>query len=183
MKKLNALCAWLSIAALLGHLGTMTYSLLTGWYDFALCKNLAYATAISVGAHVLVTLVIFFFLHDGTAPTRYLKHNMQTILQRASGLAMLLLLHAHVKSFGFIVAGEPLDFLTKAGLVATEALFFGAIFTHVATSLPKSLITLGLMRSDRAESRVRRVAGVVGMALFLLTCVALVRFVILWPSA
>ena len=182
LKKLNALVAWLAMLSLLGHMVTMTYSLLTGWYNFSICKGLAYCTAITVGAHVLIVLIIFFFQHDG-ASTSYAKLNARTIEQRASALVVLLLLHAHVKSFGFIVAGAPVSLLTKILIIVTEVLFFTAIFSHVVTSFSRSLITLGLIRSDEAEARVTKIVSRTCTVMLVIICLALIRFVVMWPTA
>ena len=182
MKKINAVWGWLSIIALLGHLVTMSYSLLTGWYDFAICKALAYATAITVGGHVVFALIVVMFLHDGANLGGYAGLNKRTILQRASGIAILVLLVAHVHSFGFITAGEPLDAPTKAFIIVTEVLFFAAICTHLATSFSKSLITWGLIREESTERRVNLIAEIVCAVLFVVPCFALVRFVLTWMT-
>ena len=182
MKKLNAVWGWLAIIALLAHLATMTYSLATGWYDFVICKALAYATAITVGGHVVFALIVVMFLHDGTNIGNYASLNKRTILQRASGIAILLLLVAHVRSFGFIVAGEPLDALAKTFIIVTEVLFFAAICTHLATSFSKSLITWGLIRRETTERRVDLAAEVICAILCIVPAFALVRFVLFWMA-
>ena len=45
LKKINTICSWIIIVFLLGHLGTMCYSMLTGWYDYSICKGLAMGKA------------------------------------------------------------------------------------------------------------------------------------------
>ena len=182
MKKLNAVWGWLAIAALLGHLATMVYSLSTGWYDFGICKTLAYATAVTVGGHVIFSLIIVMFLHDGTRLGGYAGLSKRTIVQRASGIAILVLLVAHVHSFGFIVAGEPLDALAKALIIVSEVLFFAAICTHLATSFSKSLITWGLIRDEAVERRVNLAAEIVCAIIFAVASFALVRFVLFWMA-
>lgn len=182
MKKLNAVLGWLAIAALLGHLATMTYSLSTGWYDFTICKTLAYVTAATVGGHVVLALVNVMILHDGANIGRYGSLNKRTIIQRASGIAVLVLLVAHVRSFGFIVAGQPLDALTKAFVIVTEVLFFASICAHLATSFSKSLITWGLIREESTERRVDLISEIVCMILFVVPSFALVRFVLTWMA-
>ena len=182
MKKLNAVWGWLAIVALLGHLITMTYSLSTGWYDFTICKTLAYATAVVVGGHVIFALIIVMFVHDGANLGRYAGLNKRTIIQRASGIAVLVLLVAHVHSFGFIVAGEPLDAPAKAFIIVTEVLFFAAICTHLATSFSKSLVTWGLVREEATERRVDLVSEIVCAILFIVPSFSLVRFVLGWMA-
>ena len=182
-KKVNSIIAWVVILLLGGHLATMSYSLLTGWYDYSVCKALAYLTAGFVSLHVLLSLIIVFFLHDGTRIGSYASMSKGTVIQRSSALAVLVLLHAHVTSFGFIAAGDALSMAQAAYIVVTEALFFAAIFAHLSVSASKSLITLGLLRSDAAEHRCNVVAAAVCVAGFALTSFALIRYIVMWPIA
>ena len=44
LKKCSAAAALLGILCLAGHMGTMSFSLFTGWYVMDLCKGLAHLT-------------------------------------------------------------------------------------------------------------------------------------------
>lgn len=182
LKKLNAICSWIIMGLLLGHLGTMSYSMLTGWYDYNICKKLAHGTAIAVAIHVMLSLLLVFFFHDGTDFSKYKKQNKRIILQRVSALVMLALLHLHIKAFGFIVAGTVLSVADKGFILITEFVFFGSIFVHLGVSFSRSLISLGVLRSDAAQKRADCLLGTLCGLLFVVTMAALTRFVVLWTG-
>lgn len=182
LKKCNAICSWIIIGILIGHLGTMSYSMLTGWYNLSVCKKLAQGTAIAVAIHVTLSLILVFFFHDGTDFSKYKKQNRRIILQRVSALVMLALLHLHIKAFGFIVAGTVLSVADKGFILITEFVFFGSIFVHLGVSFSRSLISMGIIRSDAAQKRADCVLGILCGLLFVVTMVALTRFVILWTG-
>ena len=182
LKKVNAICSWIIIGFLLGHLGTMSYSMLTGWYNFFICKGLAKGTAIVVAIHVTLSLILMFFFHDGTNFSKYKSQNKRVMLQRASGLIIVAILHLHTKAFGFIAAGTALSVANKCFILITEFLFFGAIFIHLGVSFSRSLISMGMVRSDAAEKRVDRLVAVFCGLLMVITMVALTKFVVLWTG-
>ena len=134
------------------------------------------------GAHAALTLAIFFFVNGGTGPGRYGRQNLRVILQRASALVILALLHLHVKAFGFIVSGASLSGADKAFLLITELLFFGAVSLHLGVSFSRSLITMGLLSSDTAEKRADRAAWAVSALLMAVSAAALVKFVVSWTG-
>ena len=182
IKKWNAVCSWLLTLLLMGHLLVMSYSMWTGWYAYGLCKMLARGTALAAGAHAALTLAIFFFVNGGTGPGRYGRQNLRVILQRASALVILALLHLHVKAFGFIVSGASLSGADKAFLLITELLFFGAVSLHLGMSFSRSLITMGLLSSDTAEKRADRAAWAISALLMAVSAAALVKFVVSWTG-
>ncbi len=182
LKKCNAVCSWVIIICLFGHLFTMSYSMLTGWYDYSVCKMLAWFTAAAAALHVLISLIIVFFFHDGSQLTRYPRRSKRIILQRASGIVIICLLHLHVKAFGFIVNGTALSASDKCFILITELLFFAAIFVHLGVSFSRSLITMGWLASDRAEKKADFAMMVLCAALMLITGFALTRYIVLWTG-
>lgn len=182
LKKINTICSWIIIGFLLGHLGTMCYSMLTGWYDDSICKRLAHGTAAAVAIHVMLSLILVFFFHDGADFSKYKKQNRRVILQRASGLVIIALLHLHTKAFGFIVTGMALSGSDKCFILITEFLFFGAIFTHLGVSFSRSLISMGMLRSEDVEKRMDCILGILCGLLQIITMVALTGFIVPWTG-
>ena len=182
LKKINTICSWIIIGFLLGHLGTMCYSMLTGWYDYSICKGLANGTAVVAAIHVMISLILMFFFHDGTDFSKYKAQNRRILLQRASGLVIIALLHLHTKAFGFIAAGTALSVVDKCFILITEFLFFGSIFIHLGVSFSRSLISMGMIRSDAVQKRVDWLLGIFCGLLLVITMVALTRFVALWTG-
>lgn len=160
LKKANAVMALLALLSLCGHAGSMCFSLWTGWYNFLIAKAFAYITVISLAFHVLTSLTLFFFFHDG-ANLKYQKENKAAFLQRASALAMLVLLHAHVNAYSHMATGEVLTTGKTIFYCLSEFLFFASVMTHVAVSFSKALITLGLAGSAETIHKVDIVSYIV----------------------
>jgi len=102
LKKINAVLTWFTTVCFLAHLYTMSVFMLTGWFNVGVCMAGAGATAMFVTLHTVISLIILFFNHDGSRLTRYAKLNKETVMQRATAIAMMVLVHVHLKAFGFI---------------------------------------------------------------------------------
>lgn len=172
------------LALLIVHVLTTTAFLLTGWMDMQLFMTLPRILAAVCVLHVCLSLIIVFFLHDGADMRRYGKEKQRVIVQRASGLVILALVHPHVKEFSaFLYEGLPLSVPQKLLVFLTEILFFGAVFTHIECSFSRSLISMGLIRSDKSEHAVDIAARTLCAILFAVVFFALARFLISWPAA
>lgn len=176
IKKLNAVVGLICILCLCGHFCTMAYSLATGWYDYNICKSLAWATGITVSIHVALVIIIFFFLHDGSRITEKRK-NARVIVQRVSGILMIVFLHFHVKDYGFIVAGDPLIVSEKVRIIIMEAIFFAAVFSHIATSFSSALLTLGAITKEKTYNRINIAVKIICGAGFVTIMILMIRFV------
>lgn len=146
LKRINAVLGLLIVLSLCGHAGTMIFSLWTGWYSFVICKLLAKTTVSLLVLHVFCSLCLFFFVHDGTE-LKYKKYNISTALQRISALAILVLLHVHMKAYSHMATGTVLNGCQTAFFCVTELLFFASVMTHIAVSISKAVISLGLTES------------------------------------
>ncbi len=182
IKKCNAVCSWILTLFLAGHFISMSYSMLTGWYDYAICKMLARGTAAVAVLHIVISMVILLFLNEGTDLGKYPRRNLRVILQRASGLVIIALLHLHVKAFGFIVQGAALSGSEKLWIFLTEFLFFAAIFLHLGVSFSRSLITMGWLSSDTLERRIDRGIWILCGLCFAGTAASLLQFLLGWMS-
>lgn len=180
MKKINAVCSWMLTLVLLGHLGTMGFSMYTGWYNYDICKSLAHLTAAFFAVHVMLSLLIVCFFHDGAAFSYYAKSNKSLILQRITGLLMIALVHLHVKAFRFIVQGTRLSASEKVFIVVTEAIFFISILIHVSASFVKSLLVFGLIRTEKTEKTAARIVNIICTLMFLFAISALIYFLVGW---
>ncbi len=108
LKKINAILGLTIIAALVCHVGTMTYSLITYWYDLTLCKFFAHAAVTLMILHILTSLCIFFFFHDGSS-AHYLSMNKRTIIQRITAILMIVFVHFHIFAYSHMATGETLS--------------------------------------------------------------------------
>lgn len=176
MKKLNAVAGLLFLIVMILHMGTMTYSLLTGWYNFKICKGLAHLTMIVACVHILLSLIIVFFLHEGTS-IKTPGLNRTTIIQRVSALIIIILIHFHVKDFGFIVAHKVPTDMEKFFLILREGLFFLSLFAHISVSFSKAFISLGLVRKEGTVIVLDRIAFVFSLIMFGIIMFSVIRFV------
>lgn len=160
LKRINAVLGLLTILALLGHGGVMTVSLWTGWYHYILCKSLSRVTVILLFLHVVMTLGIFFFGHDG-AVMGYPRLNRATRLQRDSAILILVLIHVHTRAYAHMATGAVLPGWKAVLFCVTEVLYFGAVLTHVAVSVSKAAVTLGLVSTERGLRAVDCTARVI----------------------
>lgn len=177
LKKMNAAMAFMVILSLLCHAGTMCFSLWTGWYNLLIAKTFAYITVISLAFHVLFSLILFFFVHDG-ANLKYTKENRSTFLQRTSALAMLILLHAHVNAYSHMATGEVLTTGQTIFYCLSELLFYASVMTHVAVSFSKGLITLGFVSSAETIHRIDIAAYIICAVGMVATTGGMLRFFI-----
>ena len=107
----------------------MVCSLLTGWYDPALCKGFAHAAVLLLVLHVLTTLCIFFFKHDG-AGARYARQNARTWVQRATALLILIFIHMHTTAYAHMATGETLTRGASIFHGITESIYLLAVCTQ-----------------------------------------------------
>jgi len=180
IKKANSLFALISVLSICGHAGSMVYSLLTGWYSYNLCKALAHTTAAAVTIHVGLCLIIYFFIHEGSKISYAGKENAETIIQRITGLLIILLVHRHIVNYQFIMSGEIFPVADRVRLIICELAYFGSIYSHLALSVQRLGVSFGVIKSKKAYLVIEKIIKPLCAALFLLTAFAIVRFVVMW---
>lgn len=180
LKKINAVLTWFTSMCFLTHLYTMSVFMLTGWFNVGICMAGARATAMFVSLHTVISLIILFFSHDGSSLTRYAKLNKETVMQRATAISMMILVHFHLKAFGFITAGTALSIGQKIFIIVTEVLFFASCNAHLGISFPRSLITMGIIREDSAELKAARITRLVTVLSDVFCIISLIIFIVRW---
>ncbi|MGN0808113.1 MAG: hypothetical protein ACI4MN_06695 [Candidatus Coproplasma sp.] len=175
LKKINAVSALAAMLVAMGHIGIMSYSLWTGWYNYNVCKGFARATASLFILHALLSIVVFFFKHD-SANVKYAKRNVGVIIQRVFAILMLVLIHFHTSAYAHVVTGEVLSTGMAVLRIITEILFFGSVLVHMGDSCPKALITLGVLRSEKAFRIVAYISCIICGLLFIAASGGVVSF-------
>ena len=184
VKKFNAICTWVLTVLLLTHITLTVIFMFTGWYNLNMLIGTSRGTAFVCILHVLVSLYVLFFLHDGTDMSSYAGLNRKTIIQRATGLAILALVHPHISIFtGFINEFKPITIPFKVLTFIVEALFFFAVFYHLGVSFSGSFITMGLIRTDKAEERLQKVSLAICLAGLAVSVISLAFFLVNWQTA
>ena len=166
LQKTNAIAALAVILFLAGHICVMTFSLWTGWYNYRICKMLPRMALTVLLVHILLSIIIFFFSHDG-ADTRYKRLNAATMVQRATAIAMMILIHLHMKAYAHVAAGITLSTGTTVFRIVTELLFFTSVLAHIAVSCEKACITLGLVRTEKSVRIIQTAAYLICTVLLL----------------
>lgn len=98
--------------------------------------------------HGVISIVLAFLGHRGTEKRKcntYPKMNVSTVIQRASGILMFLLI-------GFHLAGAANHFQPKMLHAVLHPLFFATVLAHVAVSTSRALITLGIGNAKFVKS-------------------------------
>lgn len=180
MKKINSVLTIITTLILIDHLGAMSMFLLTGSMNPMVTKIVAHALCGVVTLHAILSIISVFFMNSGTGIGKYKSQNKNTIIQRATSIVIAIMVHPHLKAFGFIIAKQPLPVPAKVGLIVTQIIFFGAILLHLAVSFSKALITLGLIRNEKAEKRVNLIMNIICAALTIFSSAALIIFLINW---
>lgn len=175
LKKFNAILGLAIIAAVLCHAGTMTYSLITFWYDLTICKFFAHLSVALMIAHILTSICIFFFLHDGSS-LRYSRMNKRTIIQRVTAVLMIILIHFHITAYSHMATGEALSQSQAIISCLTECLYIISVFLHTSVSFSKAFTTLGLISSSKAAKRLDIAAFTVCTAAGIVALYAVISF-------
>ena len=152
MKKMSAALGLLSIAALLVHIGYTVFAYLTFTYNESLKVLTALPFMVLVCLHAVCGMLTVFLQADGTRLDLYPKQNLRTILQRASAALMLPLLILHIRTFSLLEsAAQAGQWAWFSVLLASQPLFYGVSLTHMAVSMTRGLITLGLLSSREKQ--------------------------------
>ena len=167
LKKINATLGLLSIAAILVHMGYTVFAYLTFYYNPTIKILTAIPFMVLVCLHAVCGMLTVFLQADGTRLDLYPKQNLRTILQRVSAALILPLLILHINTFSLLQstsgAGQWLWF---ALLMFSQPLFYGVTLTHIAGSITRGLITLGLLSSNEKQKRLDLIIYIICAAVF-----------------
>ena len=176
LKKINALAGLVATLLLLCHAGTMTLSLYTGWYNYPVCKTFAKLIFLFVAVHIICSLIILFFYHDGSETGLYKKANTRLILQRASAILMMLLIHTHTKAYKHMATGTTLTTGQSLFFLIFEILFLCTVMLHVSMSFSKALITLGILSSPAKAGVLDKIILILCILLAIASCGGVASF-------
>jgi hypothetical protein len=104
---------------------------------------------------------LVFLKSEGSSIDIYPRQNRETMLQRVSAALIFPMLLLHIRAFSLLSAGAEMHLTAAVILILlVEVLFYGTVFTHVAVSFSRALITLGLLASDAAKQKADKAAYV-----------------------
>ncbi len=171
VKKWNARLSLLTFALLLTHEAYQLYAYTTFYYNPVLSKVTGFATEGCFVLHVILSAICVFSLHDSKT-VAYKKLNLRTLLQRISGVCMMLLLPLHIFSFSLLKSSAGGFGYTL--VEAASILFFAAVSCHVALSFSNALVTLGWLSDIRKKRILDRVLLIAFALLFIAASVIVV---------
>lgn len=140
MRKVNAVISLISTILILAH--AIFYSV---WMLFraGIAKMSAFPSQILVvlmTVHAVISIVLAILGHKGAEKrnsNNYPKLNKQTIVQRISGILLILFIGLHI-------AGALNHFQPKILHAILHPLFFIVALAHVSVSTSKAFITIGI---------------------------------------
>lgn len=165
LRKINAGLSLLTTVLLLDHAMFLSVWMLSRCSIEKSANTLPRFMMVAMVIHGALSIVLAILGHKGAKKVKvntYSKLNIQTNIQRATGILMLLLIGLHI-------AGAMNHFQPKMLHAALHPVFFAVALAHIAVSTSKSLITLGI-----GNAKLIKIVDVVMKAICITTFIAAV---------
>jgi hypothetical protein len=163
LRKVNAVLSIICTVLILDHAIFLSVWMLSRC-NIAKSENfIPIILMILVVAHAIISIVLGVIGHKNAEKRKckeYPKLNVSTIIQRASGILMILLLVLHI-------VGATNYYQPKILHAVLHPLFFAIVLSHVAVSGSKAIITLGI-----GSAKVVKVVDVVIKVICIATFIA-----------
>lgn len=163
LRKINAILSLICTVLILNHAIFLSVWMLSRC-SIAKTENvMPIVIMILVLLHAIISIILGILGHKNAEKRKtkeYPKLNVSTIIQRVSGVLMLLLLGLHI-------VGASNYYQPKILHAILHPLFFGIVLAHVAVSVSKAMITLGI-----GNAKVVRVVDVVTKVICIATFIA-----------
>lgn len=176
-KKINAGLALITAFLGLFHIVYVVITYLLMWYNPTIIGVTAGIFMTLTLIHAVLGMISITVLVDGTDLKSYPKQNITTIVQRVSGILIFPLVFLHVNTFDLLTdnaaSGNMIMFWL---LIVIQVFFFGDVLTHIALSVTRALITLGLLTSSSKRERIDRLVYVGCGCLFVAAVFAVTKF-------
>ena len=175
LKKINAVLGLLTMILLITHSGYMAFCYFIMTYP-SLIRALSWPLAVAFCLHAMLAMSLVFMNSDGTSLALYPGYNKSTVVQRISAAVLFPMLLIHLWNYQLLsMIGEAGSKAALFVFAVVEILFFGTVFTHIAVSFSRALITLGLLTSREKQRTTDKAMIIICAALFALTAIAIVR--------
>ena len=140
LRKINAIISMLIVVLLFDHAIFYSVVMLSRYRIAAHATVLPWVITILVVIHAILSIAMAVLGHKGTENRKcnmYNRLNAKTMLQRYSGLLMIVLLVVHI-------VGSGTHFQPKMLHAVLHPIFFAVVLMHLAVSMSKAFITLGI---------------------------------------
>lgn len=179
MKKFNSIIALIVVFTLIGHILTTLIFLLTGFRIELLNNIFARSTYVLMLLHILISIIILIKNHDAKpGPVKYPQNVYRVLIQRASGIVMILLLHAHISQMVIVLRELPMEPIGKLRFCIINILFFASIFLHIAVSFSRPFISFGWMVNTATIKKTDKTVSVLSIICFVVIVASLISFIV-----
>ena len=140
LRKINALISILIVLIFLDHSIFYSVVMLSRYRIPANVTVLPWVMTILVAVHAILSIAMAVLGHKGAEKRKcntYTQLNARTMIQRYSGLLMILLLVVHI-------AGSNTHFQPQLLHAVLHPIFFAIALIHFSVSASKAFVTLGI---------------------------------------
>jgi hypothetical protein len=163
LRKINAVISLIVTVLIMDHAIFLSVWMLSRC-SIAKSENfLPIILMVLVVVHAIISILLGFLGHKGAEKRKckeYPKLNVSTMIQRISGVLMLILLVLHI-------VGASNYYQPKILHAVLHPLFFYIVLAHVAVSVSKAMITLGI-----GNAKAVKIVDVVVKVICILTFIA-----------
>ncbi len=172
MKKANAILSIVSLALLSIHALYELSAYVLFYYNPVISKLTGWMAGGAIAVHAVLSAISLFKLSDSKT-VLYKRLNIGTVVQRVSAVIMVVLFPFHINTY---------DFLKKNSHGAAFALaetvyivFYSALFTHIAVSFSRALISLGKLEDDSKRRSINKLVALICALAALITMIITIK--------
>ncbi|MBR5478758.1 MAG: hypothetical protein IKU84_01110 [Clostridia bacterium] len=141
LRKINAVLGFFATVLLMGHAVSHAIWMISRVSIIKMAESVPWIMTGLVALHAIISIILAVLGHKGAEKGEYKNYpqmNKTTIIQRASGVSLILLIALHVAESVGILQPPPLVF------AMLPPIFFAIALMHTAISTSKAFITLGI---------------------------------------
>ena len=164
LRKTNAVFSLLATMLIFGHAISIGIWMLSQGRTHRMPHSVSFVLLLVFVIHAVLSIILMATSHKGAPKNKgniYPKLNAPTLVQRISGVLLIIFTWLHIA--GAIGIMQP----PKAVHAIVPPLFFTLVMAHVAISVSKAFITLGIGNAKfvkRADIAIKLVCAVVLVA-------------------
>ena len=164
LRKINAVLSLVITGMLLNHAISLGAWMLSRGAVQISVSNMPWVMLRLMGVHALISIILLIRTYKGSKKnkgTSYVKMNIPTVVQRISGGLLVLFTGLHVAgAAGFMQPPQVVHAIVPP-------LFFTLVMAHVAVSVSKAFVTLGI-----GNAKTMKVVDIVTKVICVVTLIA-----------
>jgi hypothetical protein len=172
LKKANAILSIISLALLSAHALYELSAYVLFYYNPFISALTGWLAGGAIAMHAVLSAINLFKFNDSKT-VLYKRLNLGTIVQRVSAVIMVLLFPFHINTYDFLKINSHGAAFYLAETV--YIVFYSALFTHIAVSFSRALISLGKLEDDRKRRSINKAVSIICAAAALITIIITIR--------